>query len=518
MLVLIPTAGIGSRLDFNTRYMNKSMLQMGDLPVLSRIIESYPKNAKFIIALGYRGEHIKEYLKLAYPQKKITYVYIKNYKGRGSGLTLTLKICLNKINSPFFFHANDTIFNDELYYKNVTTDTMYIHKGPSDTMKYATVQMSNGQNKINYKLNYQKKNCYNYTGVAFVKNVSLFKKSIKDDKDNKGELSYFKKLNPKNIDFKFVNSWFDIGDKEKKTKAENHFLKKNILPKYDQGIFFKDNKVIKFFVHKETIKRRIKRAQILQNFVPKIVKNRKYFYVYKFAKGKILSTITDQKIFIYFLNWLVNDFWKIKKLSKKNEISFKEKCFDFYYEKTLSRISLLFERNNLVDKEEVINGIKIPKISDLLTKIDWKDLTSGLPSNFHGDLHMENICINRKKITLLDWREDFSGLLEYGDIYYDLAKINHGFIIDHKIIKNSKYSINIGKSKTNFKFHQETKNKKFQYIFYDFLKKNNLSKKKVKILTSLIYLNISPLHHYPYSFFLYYLGKYSLYKSLITND
>ena len=48
---------------------------------------------------------------------------------------------------------------------------------------------------------------------------------------------------------------------------------------------------------------------------------------------------------------------------------------------------------------------------------------------------MENICINRKKITLLDWREDFSGLLEYGDIYYDLAKINHGFIIDHKIIK-----------------------------------------------------------------------------------
>ena len=34
---------------------------------------------------------------------------------------------------------------------------MYIHKGSSDTMKYATVQMANGQNKINYKLNYQRK-------------------------------------------------------------------------------------------------------------------------------------------------------------------------------------------------------------------------------------------------------------------------------------------------------------------------------------------------------------------------
>ena len=103
MLVLIPTAGIGSRLDFNTRYMNKSLLQMGDLPVLSRIIESYPLKTKFIIALGYKGDHIKEYLNLVYPNKKITFVKVKNYKGRGAGLTLTLRNCLKKINKPFFF-------------------------------------------------------------------------------------------------------------------------------------------------------------------------------------------------------------------------------------------------------------------------------------------------------------------------------------------------------------------------------------------------------------------------------
>ena len=46
---------------------------------------------------------------------------------------------------------------------------MYIHKGSSDTMKYTTVQMANGQNKINYKLNYQKKNCYNYTELHSLK-------------------------------------------------------------------------------------------------------------------------------------------------------------------------------------------------------------------------------------------------------------------------------------------------------------------------------------------------------------
>ena len=38
--------------------------------------------------------------------------------------------------------------------------------------------------------------------------------------------------------------------------------------------------------------------------------------------------------------------------------------------------------------------------------------------------------------------------------------------------------------------------------------------KKVNILTALIYLNIAPLHHYPYSIFLFYLGKLTLHDAI----
>ena len=76
-----------------------------------------------------------------------------------------------------------------------------------------------------------------------------------------------------------------------------------------------------------------------------------------------------------------------------------------------------------------------------------RDLNDGIPTNFHGDLHFENILKYKKKIVLLDWREDFSGINNYGDIYYDLAKINHGLIIDHGIIKSSKFSIKVNKKK-----------------------------------------------------------------------
>ena len=87
------------------------------------------------------------------------------------------------------------------------------------------------------------------------------------------------------------------------------------------------------------------------------------------------------------------------------------------------------------------------KIDNLLQKIDWYKINNGIPTNFHGDLHFENIIKNKNKITLIDWREDFSGINRYGDIYYDIAKINHGLIIDHNVIKTSKFNVHINKKK-----------------------------------------------------------------------
>ena len=69
MIVLIPAAGVGSRLKPYTNYYNKALLPIGRVPVISHIIENYPKNTDFIIATGYGGDHIKEYLKYAYLTK-----------------------------------------------------------------------------------------------------------------------------------------------------------------------------------------------------------------------------------------------------------------------------------------------------------------------------------------------------------------------------------------------------------------------------------------------------------------
>ena len=50
--------------------------------------------------------------------------------------------------------------------------------------------------------------------------------------------------------------------------------------------------------------------------------------------------------------------------------------------------------------------------------------------------------------------------------------------------------------------------------YESFIKKNGFDLNKIKIITSLIFLNMSPLHHEPFNLMLYYLGKSMLYKSL----
>ena len=51
-------------------------------------------------------------------------------------------------------------------------------------------------------------------------------------------------------------------------------------------------------------------------------------------------------------------------------------------------------------------------------------------------------------------------------------------------------------------------------IFHKFIIENGYDLKKVEILSSIIWINMSPLHEYPFNKFLFNFGKYNLYKYL----
>ena len=120
---------------------------------------------------------------------------------------------------------------------------------------------------------------------------------------------------------------------------------------------------------------------------------------------------------------------------------------------------------------------------------------------------------------MLDWRQDFGDSLTTGDIYYDLAKLNHGFIISHEIIANEQFDFHLD-SHGNISFDFDRKNNLFycQQELKTWVNGKGFDWNKVDILTSLIFLNVACLHHYPYSNLLYYLGKFNLHTAITKND
>ena len=63
-LVIIPTAGKGTRLEHFTKDLNKALLPYKGKPIISHIIEQFPLQSKFLIPIGYLGTQIVDYCSL----------------------------------------------------------------------------------------------------------------------------------------------------------------------------------------------------------------------------------------------------------------------------------------------------------------------------------------------------------------------------------------------------------------------------------------------------------------------
>ena len=205
--------------------------------------------------------------------------------------------------------------------------------------------------------------------------------------------------------------------------------------------------------------------------MPKINLKGKNFYKYDFISGQTFSSITDiDKEFNQFLKWALKNLWKRKKLHSIQKVKFKNNCHNFYYEKTFNRINMMKSKNILIDKINTINNKICRPLEKLLKKIDWIKICDGNPTNFHGDLHFENIIKTGTKYKLLDWRESFDNLIHYGDIYYDFAKLNHGFIINHSLISENNFKVTENNKKVDLSYVMTKEYEKCQKILLNLFK------------------------------------------------
>jgi hypothetical protein len=240
----------------------------------------------------------------------------------------------------------------------------------------------------------------------------------------------------------------------------------------------------------------------------------KNFLSYEKFKGEVLYDNLNNNTINKLLLFLKNKLWKTN--SNKDDKKFKNNCLNFYKYKTLERVKQFQTKFNIKEKPYTINGQKVESLSYYLNKINWNKLSEGVPVNFHGDLQFDNIVYNQKNKTfkLIDWRSDFDNQTLHGDLYYDLSKLYGGCILPYNQIKNNNFNFVSDKNEIFFEFGLTNSVNEAKQEFTNFLIKNKYDIEKIEIITSLIYLNMSPLHSEPFSHLLYFFGKLRLSKIL----
>lgn len=521
--VVIPTAGTGSRLGGITKYLNKSLVSIGNKPALSRIIEMFPDDTEFVVPVGYKGELIKEYVSLAYPQRKIVFVDILLYEGEGSGLGLTIQKCKTFLQCPFVFCSCDTLVNERIPEPAVN----WMGYDERDNLEqYRTIHVSDEDTitSIDEKGANLSKSSKPYIGLAGIYNYELFWDTMEAGKETsitQGESYGLRALLPHGmLAQKFT--WFDTGVSVELEATRKRYAVSgdpHILEKPDETIWFLNNKVIKFSANTGFISDRVKRSKLLNGFVPEITGHTTHMYCYDYVKGDVLSNCVSLGLFEKLLDFS-QSFWQKTKLSADGNDEFKKSCMKFYKDKTYERLDLFYRNFQKKDNAEFINGETYPALSEMLKSLDWEKIADGLPGQFHGDYHFENIVYDavRDEFTFLDWRQNFDKSLDIGDIYYDLAKLLHGFIICHELIAKDAYTVEWKENTIECDFNRKQKLVECEQFYYIWLEKSGYDVKKVKTLTSLIFLNIAALHHYPYSLLLYGLGKKMLYESAVKGN
>lgn len=523
--VCILTAGVGSRLGGLSEHINKAILPINLKATISYIIEKFPKDVEIVVAVGHKKETVMDYLSLAYDDRKISYVEVDKYMGPGTGPGYSLLQCQDHLQCPFVFFTADTIVIEEI----PTLDKNWFGIAPvKETEKYCTVKI---KNNLVYQLDDKIKtdNKFAFIGLAGIYDYKDFFSALgKNKKITSGEIqvsSGFRSLVEKKL-VPIGFTWFDTGTLDNYKETNRNFSGEDQKFDFSKGkgnefLYLVNGRVIKFFADEKIAQNRKQRADnFLPGLCPKIEAARGNFYSYKKIDGQVLyNVINNRQIAKDFFDWLNSNLWKKMELSAKEKEEFLAACRKFYHEKTISRLKMFYDNTEVEDKENIINGLSVPSAGELLDKIDWHYIANGLPSNFHGDLQFDNVLVtnsadNSQKFVLLDWRQDFGGLLDKGDLYYDLAKMYGGTILPYQLIKKGMFSFEMSDENIYYNFFIKSDLAEVREVYEQFINDQGFDLKKIKIITGLIFLNMSALHNNPFDLMLYYMGRDMLHKSL----
>jgi glucose-1-phosphate thymidylyltransferase len=141
--VVIPMAGLGTRLRPHTWSKPKQLISVAGKPVLDHVLDTLktlpcPDNIEVINIVGYLGEQIQEHMKEHYPTLKTSFVYQEDPRGQSHAIYLARHF----LSGPLMVVFADTLLETDLsFLKHETAEAVVWVKPVPDPRRFGVAEV-----------------------------------------------------------------------------------------------------------------------------------------------------------------------------------------------------------------------------------------------------------------------------------------------------------------------------------------------------------------------------------------
>jgi choline kinase len=495
--VLIPTAGRGTRMMPLTEHTNKSLLEVDGRPILAQIIENFPVDTQYVIALGWCGEAVRDFCTLAYPDREFTWVYISDTTGELSGTGTTVRECAPHLRDSFWYVPCDTWFNEDLVQPSCST--LYVAQCETQRLgEYTLVRVVDGH-VAETRFKTQPQDAHDWlcwTGVLYVHDVEQFFERL-------GTNTEVWTAIPPHCATSTLSTWRDAGNLDSYSELRSQHAAYDFTKSHEMTHIC-NGRVLKWWSDSSIVLKKYQRWAHNPSVYPRNVRMRGNWIAYDWTSGHTLYSDTSTETLQSFLNWCEKYLW----INVDQHVDVSAASYDFYYAKSHGRVDAYRARYPVQPHVTHINGRPVRSFDEIWSKIDWSQhIFCNHSAYMHGDLQYDNIIVNDGHYTLIDWRHEYGSHTQYGDVYYDLAKLVGGWIINYGAIKRGEFGILHNDSNgVDLVMCSVANARDLIATLREWVQSRGLNWTKVRDLVPLIYWNMAALHSPPFDQYLWYLG------------
>jgi glucose-1-phosphate thymidylyltransferase len=241
--VIIPVAGIGTRLRPHTHTAPKGLLHVAGKPILGHILDRLKTLdiSEIIFIIGFLGEKIADYVKKNYDFKS-RFVYQEQLRGLGFALNLVSPRI--KKDEPLLIILGDTIIETNLGSVLKKNQNALGTHWVDDPRRFGIVEMEKGWVKRLVEKPEHPTSHQAIVGVYYITNTSLLKEClneiIRKNIKTRGEYQLTDALQLMiNQGAKFstfnIEGWYDCGKPETLLETNQHLLQKTKLKRKIPG-------------------------------------------------------------------------------------------------------------------------------------------------------------------------------------------------------------------------------------------------------------------------------------------